>query len=329
MRKAPATPRSSKRSCAREAGAARALGLALLLALSCAACSPAESAELSLGRIERLSFVPAGQVSLSLSGRGMVSFEVRAPLLVDSYEVTRAEWLVFQRSLGSSAAPELVAHTSQWSADSGEWPASFVSHVEAEAFARSVGMRLPSVGEWLFIACGPQALPFPWGATDQRSVANTLELGLDRAVAVGTFEAGRSPQRVYDLVGNVAEWCSDLAPERESFAGDERVSVLGGSFHNRSRPVFDPRWIEGQSELFARALSRESRADDVGLRCVADAEQYLLAQLPSARPERSVARRYEALGHRWGVRARAFLESLAQRPGASPALAHLIAGASR
>lgn len=273
--------------------------------------------------------MPAGQLSLSLAGRGVVTFEVREPLLVDSFEVTRAEWLVHQRSLGSAVAPELLAHTAEWSADSGEWPASFMTQPEAEAFARAVGMRLPRASEWLFVACGPQVLPFPWGATAQRSVANTLELGLGRPVAVGTFEAGRSPQRVYDLLGNVAEWCADLAPERDVLAGDERVSVLGGSFHNRARPVIDPRLIEGQSELLARALSRESRADDVGLRCVANAAEYLLAQLPPERPERARARRYEALGHRWGVPARGLLEELARRPGASPALELLLAGASR
>jgi formylglycine-generating enzyme required for sulfatase activity len=329
MRTTPALARSSSRGRPRERGAARALGLALLLALSCAGCGEARDETPSLGRLERLAFVPAGQLSISLAGRGVVNLEVREPLLVDSFEVTRAEWLVHQRSLGSAVAPELLAHTAEWSADSGEWPASFMTQVEAESFARAVGMRLPSASEWLFLACGPQALPFPWGATAQRSVANTLELGLGRPLPVGTFEAGRSPQRVYDLLGNVAEWCADLAPERDVLAGDERVSVLGGSFHNRARPVIDPRLIEGQSELFARAVSRSSRADDVGLRCVADAAEYLLANLPQERPERALARRYEALGQRWGVPARGFLEDLARRPGASPALEHLLAGASR
>lgn len=329
MRTRPARARSSSRGRPRERGAARALGLALLLALSCAGCGEARDDAPTLGRIEQLAFVPAGQFSLSLAGRGVVTFEVREPLLVDSFEVTRAEWLVHQRSLGSAVAPELLAHTAQWSADSGEWPASFMTQPEAEAFARAVGMRLPRAGEWFLVACGPQGLPFPWGATAQRSVANTLELGLGRPVAVGTFEAGRSPQRVYDLLGNVAEWCADLAPERDVLAGDERVSVLGGSFHNRARAVIDPRLIEGQSELLARALPRESRADDIGLRCVENAAEFLLEHLPQSRPDRALARRYEALGQRWGVPARGFLEELARRPGASPAFEHLLAGASR
>ncbi|MBM3992241.1 MAG: formylglycine-generating enzyme family protein [Planctomycetes bacterium] len=329
MRTTSARTPSSSRERPREHGAARAIRLALLLALSAPSCGEAREDGPTLDRLERLAFVPAGQLSLSLTGRGVVTIDVREPLLVDSFEVTRAEWLGYQRSLGSAVAPELLAHTAEWSADSGEWPACFMTQPEAEAFASAVGMRLPRAGEWIFIACGPQALPFPWGATAQRSVANTLELGLARAVAVGTFEAGRSPQRVYDLLGNVAEWSADLAPERDLLAGDERVSVLGGSYHNRARAVIDPRLIEGQSELFARALSRESRADDVGLRCVANAAEYLVARLPRERPERALARRYEALGHRWGVPARGLLEELSRRADASPALEFLLAGASR
>ena len=301
---------------------------ALLLALVGAGCgneSPESGPD--LGRLERFAFVPAGQLVLNLAARGPLVIDVHEALFVDGFEVTRSQWFEYQRSLGPALADELASHTASWTGETGEWPASFMTVDEAAAYAVSVDMRLPTALEWIFIAAGPQGLPFPWGATDQRSIANTLELGLERPVPVGTFEAGRTPQRVYDLVGNIAEWASDIVPDRDSLPADGRVSALGGSFRNRSRPILDPRLVEGQSEVAARPLPHGSRADDIGFRCVAPALPYLLEHLPKARLDAAAKPRWEALGRRWGRRALTVLEDLASRPDASPALEFLIRGA--
>lgn len=301
---------------------------ALLLAFVGAGCGDAarESGP-DLGRLERLAFVPAGQLVLNLAGRGPLSIDVREALFVDAFEVTRAQWFEYQRTLGPTVSDELATHTAGWTGETGDWPASFMTVDEAAAYAASVDMRLPTALEWIFIAAGPQGLPFPWGATDQRSIANTLELGLERPVPVGTFEAGRTPQRVYDLVGNVAEWASDIVPDRDALPADERVSALGGSFRNRSRAILDPRLVEGQSEVAARPLPHGSRADDIGFRCVVSAAEYLLAHLPTGRLDAAARARWEALGRRWGRRALPLLEELAARPNASVALDALIRGA--
>ncbi|MCC7015380.1 MAG: SUMF1/EgtB/PvdO family nonheme iron enzyme [Planctomycetes bacterium] len=279
--------------------------------------------------IEGLAFVPAGQISLAIAGRGSATLEVPNALLVDMYESTRGEWRAFRRARAALVASELSELVDGWDDASADWPASGMNQIEAAEFARWRGMRLPTAGEWLYFASGPQRFAFPWGSTDQRSIANTLELGLDRPAAVGTFEAGRSPQQIYDLLGNVAEWTADAAPSRDVLPGDTRVSAMGGSFRNRSRPIVDERQVEGQNEVHARTLARESRADDIGVRCCVDASSYLGERLLALRPDAAARARLVAVGRRWGRRALPVLEGLAARPGAPSALMALLEGARR
>ena len=66
-----------------------------------------------------------------------------------------------------------------------------------------------------------------------RRYCNTQESGLNRSTAVGLYPAGVSAQGVFDLVGNVREWCMNkyLTPEGISIDSscDERM-VRGGSW---------------------------------------------------------------------------------------------------
>lgn len=331
--------RSNGASFALECGAARALRRALLFVLafglagwigSTPGCGGnAVHVEPALLELEQLAFVPAGQVTIPVAGRGTRTIDVPRPLLVDRFEVTRRKWREFRRARGAIHEPEMNAVVDAWPETTDAWPASYMNHPEASDFARWRGMRLLTSSEWLYVAIGPQRLAFPWGATDQRSIANTLELNLDRPANVGTFEAGRTPHLVYDMLGNVAEWSADLAPSRDSLPGDRRVSVLGGSFRNRSRPILEERQVEGQSELFARSLAPESRADDVGLRCCADAAALLPELLSGLRVDETTRPRLMAVGQRWGRRAVPLLEELRREPTSPPALDLLLAGARK
>jgi formylglycine-generating enzyme required for sulfatase activity len=252
---------------------------------------------------------------------------VREPLLVDMFEVTRDQWLRFQNARPGRVDPDLEAFTSTWPSGTEQWPASYVRLDEAEDFARWRGMRLLTSSEWIYCAIGPQRLPYPWGATGQLSIANTLELQLDRPTPVGTFEAGRTSHDVYDLLGNVAEWTADLAPSRERWTGDGRVAAMGGSFRNHARPIFDPLPQEGQDEVLFRALAPGSRSDDIGVRCCVDAAAYLWAHADQFGGDESSRRRLIAIGRRWGGRALPLLGSLAARIDAPPALDALVEGA--
>ena len=87
-------------------------------------------------------------------------------------------------------------------------PVVGVSWYEADAFARSLGMRLPTEAEWERAARGDDGRRFPWGdewvprwAAHRGGVRHTL--------AVRAIPENRSPYGLFDCAGNVWEWCAD------------------------------------------------------------------------------------------------------------------------
>jgi formylglycine-generating enzyme required for sulfatase activity len=193
-------------------------------------------------------------------------------------------------------------------------------------------MRLLTACEWVRAACGPRRHPWPWGYSSQSSTANTLDLDLKRPVATGTFEQSKSPQSICDLLGNVWEWVDP--PIRVSAdVVDTNAWAMGGSYLSQPRrsielvEEFDPaarrqvqRWA-----FHEQALHPATRSSDVGLRCAADAEEYLwrnASRLDSADPARLAE-----IGRAWGRASLPLLEELAARPSAPRSLARLSDGA--
>jgi formylglycine-generating enzyme required for sulfatase activity len=99
-------------------------------------------------------------------------------------------------------------------------PANCVSWYGAVAYCRWLSgvtgemHRLPTEAEWEYAARGPEGRLFPWGGTElQTSYANvpghwmvTVQRTLRK---VGDSPKDCTPNGIYDLVGNVREWCSD------------------------------------------------------------------------------------------------------------------------
>jgi len=104
---------------------------------------------------------------------------------------------------------------------SGRRPVVHLSYDDVTAYAEWVKKRLPSEAEWEYAARGGMVQQaFPWGSDAQTTSdvrANVWQgefpandLGLDgyRGLApVGSFKP--NGYRLYDLSGNVAEWCYD------------------------------------------------------------------------------------------------------------------------
>ncbi|MCH2100633.1 MAG: SUMF1/EgtB/PvdO family nonheme iron enzyme [Planctomycetes bacterium] len=170
--------------------------------------------------------------------------DTRGPLLlVSRFEITRAEF-------GEESDPWLA-----------EFPAVGMTRPEAAAWARAQGMRLPTREEWLHLRTAGGAVS---RETDR---ANTLELGLGRALPAGAIASGATGLGGYDFEGNVWEWLSsDVAPESDDGASETRALQAGGSFAS---------YRVGPREAALREANSVDRASDVGFRTIAEALPWL------------------------------------------------------
>jgi formylglycine-generating enzyme required for sulfatase activity len=110
-------------------------------------------------------------------------------------------------------------------------PVTDVTPAEADTFCQSQGGRLPSAAEWVWAAAGSAARRFAWG--NSGLVCRRAAFGLEQGPCgetgspelAGSRPDGASPEGVFDLAGNVAEWT------REPGGG---FSARGGSFRSSS-----------------------------------------------------------------------------------------------
>ncbi|MDE0892272.1 MAG: SUMF1/EgtB/PvdO family nonheme iron enzyme [Planctomycetota bacterium] len=280
--------------------------------------------ERALARLERLVFVPEAVCVLGTSGlptRSGLDCSNSHSLLVDRYEVTRLEWMDYLSRQVTPVDSAGEAHWAAWGSAGATLPATFMSLAEANDFAESEGMRVPSEREWLRISAGTRGQRWPWGTSSVRSVANTMDLGLHAALGVGTFEAGASPSGVYDLVGNAREW---TVPGQASLDG--MTQAMGGSWLSRQRALFD--WSTQQGlTTSSLELGVSHRAVDVGVRLVADASTFLESESSKWGADPAARARVRAVGRRWGPAA---VELLKLELGeGSDGIAWLLEGAER
>jgi formylglycine-generating enzyme required for sulfatase activity len=87
-------------------------------------------------------------------------------------------------------------------------PVVVVSWWEADAFCRWARGFLPTEQQWEAAARGPAGLVYPWGDDWESGICNS-ERKLGRTSAVGIFPRDKSPFGLYDMAGNVWEWCAD------------------------------------------------------------------------------------------------------------------------
>ena len=138
-----------------------------------------------------------------------------------------------------------------WTADhAGEWrlgkleplhprrPVVHVSWFEADAFARSHGVRLPTEVEWEKAATWDQeqgaARPYPWGNDPPIPGvhANVDQLACGPAPA-GAYPAGASPVGCLGMVGDVWEWTADEFDRLPGVPGPPLSRVLRAVLRRR------------------------------------------------------------------------------------------------
>jgi Sulfatase-modifying factor enzyme 1 len=298
----------------------------LALALTCAGCGPRSTAgEDALAALERLCFVPPGRALL----QGYAEVEVPEALLAGRFEITRGEWIqVFGRPPDDTG---FVSDAAVTTAERHDWPA-FCSHDEAQRFAAAVGMRLPTLAEWVYLAGGSSASIYPWGRRVRLGLANSTELGLGRPTAVGTFEGGRSFAGCYDLFGNVAEWVERPQPGDQPMGEPltyvSQAWALGGGYLSTLWPLHQLDFASDAGVRFcARVLDGSQRSPDLGARLVVAARPWLVERALLLEQASNARARLRAAGAEFGSLALPLLEDLVRDHPRAPALRWLLEGA--
>ena len=169
-----------------------------------------------------------------------------APFQLDMYQVTNRQFQLFVDATHYTTTAEQQGWSYVFDLDAREWvkmngafwqkpdgstpisanlldhPVTQVSHVDANAFCRWAGKRLPTEAEWEYAARGGLVdNAYPWGEhrlKDGKHMANdwqgwfprnnTGDDGFELTSPVGSFPA--NPFGLCDMAGNVWEWCHDL-----------------------------------------------------------------------------------------------------------------------
>lgn len=144
-------------------------------------------------------------------------------------------------------------------------PRETVNWYEAMAFCNwlshriKVHVTLPTLAQWVRAAVGDKNLLFPWGDTFNQIYCNTRENGLKQTTSVSRYKDGASVYGVFDMAGNVWEWCLDKT-EPDGGEQDYKRGVVGGSY------VSPCERAQTSERLF---LNPETRYSSIGFRIVA------------------------------------------------------------
>ncbi len=182
---------------------------------------------------------------------------------IDETEVTNEEYDKFVKA--TNYPPPRTWINKRYPLAEARYPVTGVSWIDAVAYARWIGKRLPTEEEWEYSARGTERLLYPWGNKYDQPNANTKESKTKSTVSVGSYPNGASPFGIKDLAGNVLEWTDSdyqLYPNSRATPDPGKKVVRGGSYN------LDKTYATTTSRA---ALSSETWRPDLGFRCAKNA----------------------------------------------------------
>lgn len=193
---------------------------------------------------------------------------------IDKYEVSNVEYMKFVKATGRAMPDHWIDNGGKIPPKKEKHPATYVNWFDAKTYCEWVGKRLPTEAEWEKAARGTDGRVFPWGNEFDKNKGNTPQYGKGDTMPVGSFENGKSPYGLYDLVGNVFEWTADWYmaypgnKHPDPNEGERYRIVRGGSWYDCtyykcgiSSPTYN--------RIFFNPFTRNN---NFGIRCAKDAK---------------------------------------------------------
>ena len=211
---------------------------------------------------EDIVLIPAGKFKMGSNAGNFDEKPVHTVYVdafyMDAYEVTNGQYKKFvdaKPQWGKDQIPSRYHdgnYLKHWSGNGypsgkGNHPVTYVSWYGAMAYAQWAGKRLPTEAEWEKAARGGlSGKKYPWGDSINPSKANYD--------AEGTATVGRYAPNLYglyDMTGNVWEWCLDeyqghyykISSLRNPIAGANSIKDITSDFTN----IKDKRVLRGGS----------------------------------------------------------------------------------
>ncbi len=229
--------------------------------------------------------IPAGEFQMGDDGGERDEKPIHTVYLdafyIDPYEVTVGEYKQFLEDTNHRPLSDSVSRTSP----TDQHPVVEVSWHDAMAYAQWAGKRLPTEAEWEKAARGGLiGQDYPWEGPINANKANygkNAKSGThkERTTPVGTYPA--NGYGLYDMSGNVSEWCLDTyqrkfyanGQPRNPVAGAEDVqrAIVNADANRERRVVRGGSWsFNAKSVRVANRLAEKPSllSSDVGFRCV-------------------------------------------------------------
>ena len=206
---------------------------------------------------------------------------------MDRYEVTNAEYAAFLNdkrkhleyspSFGFNYHGRIKPIDGKFLVQPGyeNHPVGNVTWYGAMAYAAWAEKRLPTEAEWEKAARGGLIdKKYPWGDTIDVSKANYDKANVNDTTAVGSYPA--NGYGLYDMAGNVSEWCLDEynsdfyanSPEKNPISGEQIAAVVNDFMQLRKQERVSRGGSYWDDQWFVRCANRTKGTFIPGFRCV-------------------------------------------------------------
>jgi len=186
---------------------------------------------------------------------------------IDSHEVTNEQFSKFleatkhpwqgkwveAKTKGWVFKEQVLVETDKYPEAMAKCPVVNVSYVDAVAYAKWAGKRLPTATEWEKAARGEFGLTYPWGNEWSPKMCNATGKadGHEKLAPVGSCPDGKSPVGCLDMAGNVLEMTT---------GADGMIVIRGGAWTREAAEC---------TATFKATIGPDDRGHDMGFRCAA------------------------------------------------------------